>query len=97
MLSVSESDVSIASGKLFASDKYMLQSGTPIAIWSLAPLKYQIMAATWAQTPTMRAPARYVQYQDRTSVSEYLIHHKYFFDDSCRLCIRSRMRLLSSL
>jgi hypothetical protein len=40
MLSVSESDVSIASGKLFASDKYVLQSGTPNAVLSLAPLKY---------------------------------------------------------
>jgi hypothetical protein len=74
MLSVSESDVSIVSGKLFASDKYVLQSGTPNAVLSLAPLKYQMMAAIWAQTPTTRAPARYVQYQDRTSVSEYLIH-----------------------
>jgi hypothetical protein len=45
MLSVSESDVSIASGKLFASDKYVLQSGTPNAVLSLAPLKYQMMAA----------------------------------------------------
>ena len=68
----------LVSGKLFASDKYMLQSGTPIAVWSLAPLKYQMMAAIWAHTPIMQAPARHVQYQDRTSVSEYLIHHKYF-------------------
>ena len=43
MLSVSESDVSIVSGKLFAFDKYVLQSGAPNAVLSLAPLKYQIM------------------------------------------------------
>jgi hypothetical protein len=55
---------------------------TKNAVLSLAPLKYQMMAAIWAQTPTTRAPARHVQYQDRTSVSEYLIHNKYFFDDA---------------
>ena len=77
MLSVSESDVSIVSGKLFASDIYVLQSGTPNAVLSFAPLKSQMMAAIWAQTSTTRAPARHVQYQDRTSVSQYFIH-KYF-------------------
>ena len=78
MLSVSESDVSIASRKLFVYDKYVLQSGTPNAVLSLAPLKYQLMAAVWAQTPTTQAPAQHVQYQDKTSVSEYLINSKYF-------------------
>jgi len=46
MLSVSESDVSIiASGKLFASDKYVVQSGTPNAVLSFATLRNQMMAA----------------------------------------------------
>jgi hypothetical protein len=50
MLSVSESDVSIVSGKLFAFDKYVLQSGTPNAVLSLAPLKYQSKAVLTEQT-----------------------------------------------
>lgn len=84
ILSVSDSELSIVSGKFFASLRYVLQSFTPYDVVPafLALLKYHMIEVIWAQTPTTRAPARHVQYHELTSDSEYLIHTKYFLDDT---------------
>jgi hypothetical protein len=75
MLSVSESDVSIASGKLFTFDKYVFQSGTPNVVLCLSFYSFQINALKTyvVENKLERRSAQWIPIDDSEVSSNYPI------------------------